>query len=151
MNKKIVWFLLCYAGCCSADVTLIRPLDFGKIAVLDNSTVKTFTMDRFGQVDAPLGTVVLSPGSQGIVEITGYPPGLELNIVASIIQPISSVPVGTGETFTLTNIDIANAIQIPFSGVAQLSFGGTLSTSGSGSVNFTNTLYTHRLRLDINF
>lgn len=142
--------VLCFTHV-KAEVTLIESLDFGNVAMVDNDSVQTIAIDRFGNQSVTAGLRFVQFGRPGLIEFTGFAVGSEANVTATIIQPNSSTPVISQENFALTTIDIASTVRIPVSGIAEVPFGGTLSTSGSGSEGFSDTIYTHRVRISIDF
>ncbi|MDT0593848.1 hypothetical protein [Glaciecola petra] len=134
-----------------ADSTLVRTIDFGTIVVLDNSSVQSIEMDRFGAFTFSSGIRPIAIGEAGLIEITDYAPGTTFIVSASITQSGTSSPLISLEHFELYAIDVPSSLVVPGTGIAELRFGGSIRTSGSGSEAFTDTTFTSRVRFTLNF
>lgn len=152
--RSIALALIVFA-CCSplslATITEVQPLSFGRVAVANNSSVQQVSVSALGNITSSAGIRVITAGSPAIFLLSDFPGNLFINLSASIIQPGTNSGVVSGEQFTLTGLDVASFIATRPDGTATVPVGGTLQTSGSGSVNFADTDYTARLMLTISF
>lgn len=134
-----------------ADASLVRSINFGTIIVLDNDTVQTVAVDRFGSLSYSSGIRPVALGDAGLIEITGYQPGTNFVVTTSIIQSGSSSEELSSEQFELFLIDAPSNITVAGTGIAEIRFGGSIRTSGNGSEAFTDTSFNTRVRFTINF
>ncbi|WP_164078288.1 DUF4402 domain-containing protein [Alteromonas facilis] len=114
-----------------AALIVDSPLNFGRIAITNNSVVSSLQMTRNGQTTATNNIYVLEIGTPGVYTVTELPPYSLLTLTADTPAFSGSTIPGT-EQFTLTAVDIPASVPVNVSGTAQFSVGGVLETSGNG-------------------
>lgn len=152
-NMRCVLFLMLvfWHTISIAEVRIISSLDFGTVAILDNTTIGFLNINESGGFTSSDHFLVITPSQYGLIELYDYLPGSEVDLTATVIQATSTSPVISPEKFTLTNVNIVDSVLIDSTGVAQVRFGGRLETSGNSSLSFADTQYTHRIQISVNF
>ncbi|MBE0360304.1 MULTISPECIES: DUF4402 domain-containing protein [Pseudoalteromonas] len=142
MIKPILLLSAFYSVNALSQVTVLEPLSFGTIVVVENTPSSSVTL-------LPSGT---SSGTNIHIMRNGYPAELlfegfgarvQINITDSgVHQPLTRINGGTA--FTLDNIIYANSIVTNAYGMATLKIGGQLSASGDGQLylddNYSTTV-----------
>lgn len=134
-----------------ADLNLLQPLNFGTVAVVDNSTTQSIIIDELGNYSISSGLRTLVPGQPAIFEASNYPGNLQLFVSSMITRANTSSDVYSVEQFTLSNLHIQSSVITGGDGTAQIIVGGTMQTSGSGTLNFVDTTYESTLSITINY
>ncbi len=129
----------------------IRPISFGTVVVLDNSTVGSINIDAIGNVNISNHFAIIAPPLYGEFQLLNYPVNANLFLSGGILQGQSSTPVFSPEQFTLTAVNVLGIVNIGNDGSAIIRAGGRLETSGSGSLSFGDTTYTSRIIITVNF
>jgi hypothetical protein len=135
----------------NADATIVRDINFGTIVILDNDSVQTVSISQLGALSYSSGIRPVALGETGLIEITGYSPGTSFVVSTSIIQANSSSTDISNEQFELFSIDAPTNITVAGTGIAEIPFGASIRTSGSGSESFTDTSFSTRVRFTIEF
>lgn len=147
----IFCFLILHSVSLLAEVVNIRPLSFGRIVISDNSTIGEYTIDYLGNITATNHFRIIEAGSPAEFLLFNYPANAQVFITPSVIQAsTSSTPFSTGQ-FTLVNLTSPGSIFIRTDGTAEVGVGGTLRTSGSGSMNYSDADYTINLQISFDF
>lgn len=133
------------------EVEIIRPLHFGEFVILDNSSQGYIQMDRFGSIERSKHFAIISPGYTGIAQLSGYTPYSVINVTAYITQANSISESVSSGSFRLTSVDVNSEVKTDTDGAAQVSFGGTIVNSGINDSPYTETTYTMRLRLSLQY
>ena len=109
----------------------LQRLDFGILAVSDNSSVSRFTLPKTGSIRRIEGQFALiSAGSPGRFRFTNFPPRTILTVslnTTSLTTGVNNFP----EPFIVDAFDFDD-ITTDANGEAELSLGARLNTSGSG-------------------
>ena len=134
-----------------ADLNLLQPLNFGTVAVVNNATTQSITIDELGNYSISSGLRTLEPGEPAIFEASGFPGNLQLFISSLITQANTNSVIYSPEQFTLTQLHTQSSVITGGDGTAEIIVGGTMVTSGSGTLNFVDTTYTSDLRITINY
>ena len=143
--------LMVFSGFSIAEVTEISILDFGKIVISSNNAASQAIVNRNGGAQYVGNIFPVSPPHRAEFALTNFPPNTTIFISATSIQATSNSEVASNEQFKLDNIDTPSSIVTNSNGSATLYVGGTLQTSGSGSNAYTNTNYSLKYRLDLNY
>lgn len=132
----------------TANVSVVEPLHFGKIAITSNSSVSTTTVRRNGSQLSTNKILIVQQGAPAILQLSNFP--IYTTITLSAITPVSSgMPYSGSEQFTLTALDMPATIQVDGLGEATLLIGGTLATSGLGGMYYNDAVY--HIYVDIEF
>nr|WP_241664413.1 DUF4402 domain-containing protein [Ningiella ruwaisensis] len=138
-----------YSGCTQANITELQSLNFGTIALVDNSSVGDIIVDKFGNVTSTSHFRVVIPPQPAHFLIDGLAPNTGVSIAishsATQMSPLTSSP----ETLTFSLIESAEYVVADANGEAEIKIGAKLSTSGNGSLNFAQTDY--RINYQVTF
>ena len=179
MRTLIIFSLLVFQPFTHADIFEVQALDFGTIAVIDNSSAESLTIDKFGNTTVSSRLLVVSPPMPGRFLIDNLAPNTGISISMSHNASTMTPLISSQEFFTFSLTDysdylvanvIGNSIEngklveskslfnkakglvnkgtdysdylvADANGEAELLIGGTITTSGSGSLNFAQTDY----------
>ncbi|MEM0909991.1 MAG: DUF4402 domain-containing protein [Pseudomonadota bacterium] len=134
-----------------ATITTLQSIDFGTIAVTDNSQVSSLLIDPAGNVQVIGGIAVIDNGNQGIFELSGFPSNSTITADVTVLNSQMISQVASEETFTFSLIVFGNSLVTDQNGTAQLSVGGRIDTSGNGIDNFTDTDYESTIQVTVSF
>lgn len=143
--------LLLGADACVADITEVEPLEFGKIAIIDNDNHEYVSISHIGVVSTSNSVLVIERPKVGEFLFSNLPTYQRLNLSARPIQATSNSVQYSSEQFRLTDIDLPAAIDTDANGEAMVQVGGTLSTSGSGSTRYIDTQYLIRYQITLDY
>lgn len=151
--KKQTWLLLSLLVSMpsAADFIIENPINFGEIAIRNNTSVSTVTIHRNGAFQSTNHIFIIEPGSPGVFTLNGLPPFTTVNLTADL--PVSSTsPIPDTAQFTITAVDMPSSINMGPTGSAQFKVGGTLSTSGNPAKNyFSGAEYLIFLNVNIDY
>lgn len=151
--KKQTWLLLSLLVSLpsAADFIIDSPINFGEIAIRNNTSVSTLTIHRNGAFQSTNHIFIIEPGSPGVFTLNGLPPFTNVNLTADL--PVSSTsPIPDTAQFTITAVDMPSSINMGPTGSAQFKVGGTLSTSGNPAKNyFSGAEYLIFLNINIDY
>jgi len=143
---------LLFSSLAFAGITVIDKLNFGTIAVLDNTTPSDITINSItNQIIITNGIRVLIPGNRAEFLLTDYPTYTQVFTSANIVIAETSSPTPPSEQFTLINLETVPSVMIDGTGFASVFVGGTLRTSGSGTGQYFDAVYTATYELEVNF
>lgn len=131
----------------SQAIEVIQPINFGHVVIIDNHSVGVMDIDERGDFRTSDHFRIITPGHAGIVELRDFALSSEMFVSGYVLQSRASSGIASPETFTLTQVNIANSIYTRGDGSAEVKFGAQLSTSGSGSQQFADTTFTMRVKL----
>jgi hypothetical protein len=134
----------------SAETLLVQPLTMGNIVIAANDTPQQITLDEFGTFQFSSGFRIISRGQIGIYRLTDLPPSSTINIIVNVVNTQMTSDTPSMESFDFEIIRQKETVLSDADGEAELRFGGRITTSGSGSVVFTDTDFTSRIRIIIN-
>jgi hypothetical protein len=126
-------------GAFAQTITENAPLTFGKLVLVDNSSVKTVTLLASGSYTADPDYIFFSDPQLGNITVDGYPPFTPLSVSVGLTTLNSlgggSAVFSTGTTFTNPAVIATDA-----AGSVTFDVGATLSSDGSGVI-FTDNDY----------
>ncbi len=109
----------------------LQRLNFGTLALADNTSTSSFTYPRTGyNINIQGSFVLISNGSPGRYRFSGFPAHSTLT-VSLTTTTLTANGSGIPEPLSVDNYDFA-ALTTDSQGVAELSLGARLSTSGNG-------------------
>lgn len=135
----------------AADVEFIQNLHFGDIVIVDNSSPGTFSLSYFGERFVSNHFKIISPSQVGQVLLSDYPVNSELFINAFVLQANSNSDAISSEQFQLTAISHPPSVLIKTDGTAIINIGGTIKTSGSGSLAYADTNYSIAIQIQVQY
>lgn len=149
LNILLTSTILLYSSQVFATLTKIKDINFGTIAIGDNSEVSRLTVTRQGQIYRTKNLYVIEGGEPGEIEVTNYTPGTTLYLSAT---PSTTTLAASGITanFNMTSVDIAASVFIGNSGVGTFTVGGTLESTGDDSVYY-DAEYNSSISVMVNF
>lgn len=150
--KPLIYLLLftLSANCLSQIVEEI-PISFGTIALVNNDTQGSLSIDIFGNVSVDSNFRVITPGNFGVFQVSGLPANSSLAVDVSVTNPSMNPGRAFVETFVFSVTSFDALARANASGDATVRVGGTITTSGSGSRNFEQASYESQIRVTINF
>lgn len=134
----------------NATVSVLQSLDFGTIAVTNNNFAASLEITPNGNMQVVGGIAVLQNGNPGVFEISGYPPNTTLDVDVNVLNTQMISEIASEETFSLSLIVNSETVFTDNAGVALLSVGGRISSSGTGSNAFTDTRYNSTIQITVN-
>ena len=151
-KKTTPLLMLLLAVPASATVTLIEPLSFGTIAVLDNSVASDITISQTSQTFIVNHIRAIEPGNAAEFVLTDLPGNVEVFTTATVTQMTTGTidPTPPTEQFTLVSVDTAPSVTTDGTGYASIKVGGTLRTSGNGG-HYFDVRYRAALLLTFNY
>ena len=149
---SLVTSLFVFSNVSNAGVTIIDKLDFGSLAIVDNTTTSDISISSAtNQIIISNGFRILMPGTRGEFLLTGYPNYTPVYTTASVLVAETSSLTPPSEQFTLIAIESTPSVTTDGTGLATFYVGGTLRSSGSGSGQYFDAVYTATYKVDINF
>lgn len=124
-----------------------QRLNFGKLALADNTTISRFTYPRTGNVSIQGSFVLISSGTLGRYQFSGFPAFSTLNVSINNTT-LTANGSGIPEPLSVDDYDFGTLIT-DAQGEAELTLGARLNTSGnSGSYGDAPYTGTTTLRVD---
>lgn len=124
----------------NANVVMVKPLSFGKIAVISNSSVSSTSIRRNGSQTSTEKILVIEQGSPAVIQLSSFPIFNTISLTSNV--PVSStMPYSGSQQFTLAALDMPATIKVDGLGEAVLIIGGTLTTSGLGGTYYNEAVY----------
>lgn len=133
------------------EVVEVSPLYFGTMVILDNSSAGTIEVDELGNTTVSTNFAVVDPPTYGEYQLVGFASNATLFVTTGIVQAQTTTDTHSDEQFTLTAVNVVNSINVDSDGNADFRVGGTLQTSGSGSLNYGDQTYTCRLIITVDY
>lgn len=133
-----------------ADIVPVQLLDFGIIVVANNTSPATLTIDEFENVNASSGIRIISRGQPAIYQITNLTPNTTFTVDVDVINISMNPGVPSLEYFDLSILRVKNTVLSDNLGEATLSFGGQITTSGSGGLEFADATFSSNIRITVN-
>lgn len=134
-----------------ADLSVEQPLSFGEIVVASNSSIQRIVIDDLGNVSFTSGIRPITRPQVGVVRLSNYPANAQVFVNIVVSQPNTNSIAASPEQFTLATVIAPPSIITERDGTALLRFGGEMQTSGSGSRNFADTIYSAQVFITLNF
>lgn len=142
--------LLLFCSSATADLVVDAPLSFGEIAIRNNNSVSTVSINRNGNQISTNQIYIVKPGTPGVYTITGLSPYTQVNLSVDLPAYSNESYPNTAQ-FQFTAVDMPNSLNLGPSGSAQFRMGGTLSTSGNSRNYYSGAKYTIYLNLNIDY
>ena len=133
------------------DIIEVSSLDFGTIAVSQNSTPGQVDVSFTGLVNYTGGIYGITAPTRGEFFLSNFPSNQSLFITSSSIQSTTNSDSTSQDQFTLDSINVPSVITSDGSGNATLYVGGVLETSADGTNNYVNTRYTISYQISVNY
>lgn len=134
----------------SADIVPVQLLDFGIVAVVDNSVSSSLLIDEFDNIEVGRSFRLISRGQPAVYQITGLLPNVTYTVDVDVINISMNPGVPSLEYFDFSVVRVKNTILTDDSGQSILTFGGKITTSGSGRLDFAQATFTSNIRITIN-
>ena len=150
LSQALILFVLC-VNAVKADIEQVKPLDFGEIAIIDNSVASQLNIDYLGNITTDSGIRIIRPGEPGEYEASGFAGNVQLFISTQVISSVMNPGQVSGEYPNLVALDAPASIRTESDGTAIIFVGGTIQTSSSGSLNFLDATYSSNIQIIINF
>ncbi|MFT2109966.1 DUF4402 domain-containing protein [Marinomonas sp. 2405UD68-3] len=152
MRQALVCTLLMLTSVTSsAGAINTQPLSFGRIVLSHNASVGSYTIDYLGNISTTNHFRIIEAGSPAEFLLFDYPPNSQVFITPTVIQAETNSAPFSAEQFTLANLTSPGSVFIRTDGTSEINVGGTLRTSGSGSMNYSDADYTINLQVSFNF
>lgn len=133
-----------------ADIVPVQLLDFGIVVVASNASPETLTIDEFENVNASSGFRIISRGQPAIYQITNLIPNTTFTVDVDVINISMNPGVPSLEYFDLSILRVRNTVLSDSLGEAMLTFGGRITTSGSGGLEFADATFSSNIRITVN-
>jgi len=135
-----------------AGVTTIDKLNFGTLAIVDNATTSDISINSAtNQILITNGFRILVPGNRAEFLLTSYPNYTTVYTTATVLVAETTTLTPPSEQFTLISVESTPSAVTDGTGLATIYVGGTLRSSGSGSGQYLDAVYTATYELNINF
>jgi hypothetical protein len=150
--KTLLFLLLCFfgKGVAQATVTPIQELDFGVIAITNNNSPASISIDPNGNIQVVGGIAIIEEGNQAIYELSDMPTNRTLDVDVLVLNPTMLSDISTEESFAFSLIRNSTTVFIDDSGIGLLFIGGKIQTSGSGNTGFSDTNFNSTIQITIN-
>lgn len=134
------------------DITVVRPLSLGTIAILDNSSPSDITIRLNGTTRTTNSIGLLVPGNPAEFLLTNFLPFRTLSITPIILgsETNSNAPEGSAK-FTVIDLITEPRVVTDALGNASVFMGATFRTSGNPAEDYFDTDYTARVQLSIDY
>lgn len=129
----------------------LRKIDFGTVAVINNDIPRRVVIDRAGNYAVSEGIYTLRQGQAGLFRVSGYAGNIRLFVTVTASQSTTTTENFSPEQFTVVSYDHRESVTTNGLGISEFLVGGIIETSGSGTTNFRDTIYTTQLRVSVNF
>ncbi len=143
--------LALFSGQVRSDAVVTQTLNFGVVVVSDNSAAHTYSIDESGNFSISGGFRIITPGNPGAILLTNYPGNIEVFVTGNVITTVLNPGQISQEYFDFVSVNVPATVRTSSLGEEEFTFGGTIQTSGSGSIQFTDAQYSGQLRIDLNF
>jgi hypothetical protein len=150
-HKYICLFLALISSASYAQLTEVRSIDFGEIAVVSNNSVQSIRMDYLGNLSIDPAIRILRRGTPGLFRVEGFAGNVQLFITSNILNSTMNPGVVSGEYPDLATLSAPASVFTRPDGSADIPVGGTVSTSGNGSLTFANATYSSNIQITIDF
>jgi hypothetical protein len=114
----------------ATEVEQLTLLNFGTIAVPDNSSVSSLAFSRSERVEIEGSLILVSSGVAGSLRLTGFPANVGVEVDADLAELAIEGPT-ISERLAVTGYDFGD-VRTDSDGAVDIVFGGTLVTSGTG-------------------
>ncbi len=152
MKKVICLALLTLCAAeAHADFNIDNPLNFGEIAIRNNTVVSSLVLSRNGAEQSTNQIFIIHQGTPGVFTLSGFSPYTTVNLSVDL-PAYSSMAYPNTAQFKITAVDLPSSLNLGPTGSGQFSMGATLTTSGNPAENYySGADYIIFLNLNINY
>lgn len=149
--SAVIFLFVSPATAFAETIIEISPLDFGTIAIKDNSAAYTHRVRYTGQIINDPEIIIITPGSPAEYFITGLPVSSLITINVTSPSGVTTSPAAgpTNEQFIISNFDYLPSVTSDATGEYTLFVGATITTSGVGA--YLDTLYVTTMTINISY
>ncbi|MFC4699872.1 hypothetical protein ACFO4O_06870 [Glaciecola siphonariae] len=156
MNQDFIFKSLCVLflllpTVVHAQLVEVRSVDFGEIAIVSNNSVQSIRMDYLGNINTDSSIRILRRGTPGLFRASGFAGNVQLFITSNILNSTMNPGVVSGEYPNLSTLNVPPSVFTRSDGTADIPVGGTVSTSGNGSLTFADAVYSSNIQITIDF
>jgi hypothetical protein len=134
-----------------SDIEVLSPLQFGIIAILDNSNVETYSISASGVERTSANILVVSQGSPATFRVFN----LQANTPIVVTRQILSNELQSNQlnTDTLDFVQVSSSILLNTDDSGEVTFnvGGALATKGDSSINYGSSELNGTFSITIDF
>ncbi|MFC3120369.1 hypothetical protein [Agaribacter flavus] len=141
--------LLCASG--KAQLLEVDPVDMGTVALADNNSVQTLSIDVFGNVVNSGGFRVIIDGQPGLYRATNLLPNVLYNVTVSVQNATMNPNQASLEFFVFDIPSYDQQVLTDVNGEADIRVGGRITTSGSGGRIFAEAPHVSAIQITIGF
>lgn len=135
----------------NADITEVKSVDFGEIAIVSNASVQQLEMDYLGNINIDPAIRIIKRGSPGVYRASGFAGNVQLFISANILNSTMNPGTVSAEYPILTSLSVPASVFTLPNGTADIPVGGIVSTSGSNGLGYAEASYSANIQITINF
>ena len=129
----------------------IQALNLGRVAVTDNSSVGTISINRDSFTSTSGGVRLLQVGQPAIIRAEGYDANRRLFITVQATQSATVTEQVSQQQFTVQSYDSEEFVTTDENGNVDFIVGGMFATSGNGSTNFRDTVFRATYTVTVNY
>lgn len=134
-----------------ADIEMVSQLDFGTIAVLDNTGVETYQLYSDGRVRTSDNILIVKNGAPAVMRVFNLDPNIPLVVSTLITNNTFRSPEPNTNTFELTEVATPILLNTDEFGEVIFNVGGTLATDADGSLLYGNSFLLAQFDVTIDF
>ena len=136
-NRLLSALAICLlaGGAWAGEITQVKPLDFGVIALRNNDNIYNYQINPDGSRKYDSNIVVIEQGHPAEFLLSGFQAGSYLHISTSLPDSANSLSHGgnSGSRFTIKQLNVKPWVRTNAKGEARVWIGATLATSGTGN------------------
>jgi len=132
-------------------ITEISPLDFGTIAIKDNSAAYTLRVRYTGQIINDPEIIIITSGNPAEYLVSALPASTAITINVTSPSGVTTSPAvsPSNQQFSISNFDYLPSASSDTNGEYTFYLGATITTSGSGI--YEDTLYVTTMNITVSF
>ncbi|MFC3031810.1 DUF4402 domain-containing protein [Pseudoalteromonas fenneropenaei] len=128
--------------------TIVQNLDFGEIALMRNHQKSELTVKTSGEIISSGAIYIFTPGHAAELLLQSSSPQTELQISALVTAPMGSA--FASNTFNLIDLNYPSSVVTDSSGMATITLGGTIQSSGNG-VTYQDSHYQTSIAITVTY
>lgn len=129
----------------------VQPLTLGKVAIIKNDKPYVYSISHMGEKRIDAAFKVIEPAEVGLFRVAGLPASSHINTEVSTTNTFFNTASPPPELLAFEINGYDDPIRTDPAGEAILRVGGKLTTSGSGSLAFSDSQQTANIKVTINF
>jgi hypothetical protein len=129
----------------------IQALNLGKVAITDNTSVGTISINRDSFTSTSGGVRLLEVGQPAIIRAEGFDSNRRLFITVQATQGATVTEQVSQQQFAVQGYDAEEFVTTDENGSVDFIVGGEFATSGLGSTNFRDTVFTATYTVTVNY